>query len=183
MVKLLLADNFYPENDATKLYHVVNNLPFERSEYGEEIRNFNLIFPDLEPVFTRVLGEEVFIDEDRSGVFRKPLHCQVHFESFDCLDEWCFIIALQPTTFNLWHHLKEPLHATSGMPEIDARSALDGYNFNYTNFFEWNIDVNIQLEANQGVFFRPWMFHSLEHGVVQYFRLINKKHQKQQDSQ
>lgn len=183
MVKLLLADNFYPEDDAIKLYHVIDNLQFVPKEYGLEVNDFNLIFPGLEPIFSRVIGEEIFIDEERSGLFRKPLHHQVHFESFDSLDEWCFIIALQPTTFNLWHHLEKPIHQTDGMPKVDARSALDGYKFNYRNMFEWNIDVNILLEPNQGVIFRPWMFHSLEHGIVQYFRLINKKHQKKQDSQ
>jgi len=41
--------------------------------------------------------------------------------------------------------------------------------------FEWDIYTNILLEPNQGVIFRPWLFHSIENGLVQYYRLVNKK--------
>jgi len=40
---------------------------------------------------------------------------------------------------------------------------------------EWDVCVNIRLEANQGVIFRPWLFHSIEDGLVQYYRLLGKK--------
>jgi len=43
------------------------------------------------------------------------------------------------------------------------------------NLFEWDVCVNIRLEQNQGVIFRPWLFHSVEDGIVQYYRLIGKK--------
>jgi len=41
---------------------------------------------------------------------------------------------------------------------------------------EWNIETNVVLEENQGVFFRPWMFHSLDEGkLVQYYRLLTDR--------
>lgn len=173
MVKVLLADNFYPEGDAQAYANAVRFLRFEPMEYGEEIKNFNMIFPGVDDVLSKVLGEPVVVDVERSGTFRKPMICVVRFESFENLDEWCFVAALEKTTFNLYHHLKEGV-GEAGV--VDARSALDGYqNFNYRNFFEWNIDVNIVLQPNQGVFFRPWMFHSFEDGIVQYYRLKSKK--------
>lgn len=164
MIKLIHADKFYKDEDAQKLYNIISHLPFVEKEYGLEVDNFNLTFPDLSDVFSEHLGQPVIVDEERSGIFRKPMNCVIHFESFDSPDEWCFLIALEPTTFNTYHHL-------SG-----AENALEGYKFNYRNLFEWDYDVNIQLKPNQGVFFRPWIFHSIENGIVQYYRLLpNKK--------
>ena len=162
MVKLIHADNFYPEETTVNLLNAVHNLQFVEKDYGFEIDNFNIIHPGLDHTLSHVLGENVCIDEDRSGVFRKPINA-IHFESFESLDEWCFIIALERTTFNLYHHV-------SG-----AKSALDGWQFNYKNLHEWDYNTNVLLEPNQGVFFRPWMFHSLENGIIQYYHLKEDK--------
>ena len=54
----------------------------------------------------------------------------------------------------------------------DSKSVFEGAKFNYRNLFEWKIQTNILLEPNQGLFIRPWMFHSLAEGMVQYYRLI-----------
>ena len=163
MIKLIQADDFFPSEDVAKLLALGNSLPKVEKEYGLEVENFNFVIPNLEPVFSKILGEEIEIDEDRSGVFRKPMNCTIHFEGFDTTNEWCFLVALEPTTFNLYHHL-------SG-----AKTALDGYKFNYRNLFEWDYNTNILLKANQGVFFRPWLFHSIEDGLVQYYRLKGKQ--------
>lgn len=169
MVKLIHADGFFPGNDAAIYAQTVNGLKFTEKSYGHEIENFNMVLHGIEPVFSRVLSEKVFVDHKRSGVFRRPSQF-IHFEDWHSLDEWCFVVALQKTTFNLWQHLK------SGLGEhgvVDAKHALEGYQFNYRNLLEWNIDTTITLDANQGVFFRPWMFHSLDEGrLVQYYRLI-----------
>ena len=170
VVKLIHADDFFPADDAHKLYMIASNLQFVEKQYGLEIDNFNLIFPGLDPVFSKVIGEEVTIDKDRSGIFRRPMNCIIHFEEFDDLTEWCFIVALEPTTFNLYNHLEN-----GPLSKVNARSALDAYKFNYRNMFEWDVCVNIRLEPNQGVIFRPWLFHSIEDGLVQYYRLIGKK--------
>lgn len=170
IVKLIHADDFFPEGDANKLFNITKSLPFVEKQYGLEIDNFNLIFPGLDSVFSKVIGQEVTVDEDRSGLFRRPMNCIIHFEEFDDLSEWCFIIALESTTFNLYNHLED-----GPLSKVNARSALDGYRFNYRNMMEWDVCVNIRLEPNQGVIFRPWLFHSIEDGIVQYYRLIGKK--------
>lgn len=169
MVKLIHADNFFPKGEANNCRAVVENLGFVDAEYGQEIPNFQLIFPNLEPIFSRIIGEPVVIDNPKSGIFRRPMHF-IHFESFETLDEWCFVIALERTTFNVYSHLKDGQYRN-----FDAYSALDGYQFNYANLFEWDVQTNIVLEANQGLFYRPWMFHSLENGVIQYYKLLGKK--------
>lgn len=172
IVKLIHADNFFPQDDANRLFLITKNLQFVEKQYGLEVDNFNLVFPGLNPIFSKVIGEEVTVDENRSGVFRRPMNCIIHFEEFDDLSEWCFIVALEPTTFNLYNHLED-----GPLSKVNARSALDGYRFNYRNMMEWDVCVNIRLEQNQGVIFRPWLFHSIEDGLVQYYRLIGKKTQ------
>lgn len=163
MLKLILADNFFHENDAQRLYSVASNFNFVEKEYGEELDNFNLIFPDTEPIFSKYLGEKISIDEKRSGIFRKSMGATIHFESFDSPNEWCFIVALEDNlSFNLYRH------------KSGAISAMQGYQFDYKNLFDWDYDVNIELKANQGVFFRPWLFHTADRGMVQYYRLLGQ---------
>ncbi len=161
MIKLLQADNFFKDEDISTLYNVAYSLPFVEKEYGGEIEQFNLVIPELDTLFSKLLAEEVVVDEENSGIFRKPTF-GIHFESFESLSDWIFIVALERTTFNLYHHL-------SG-----AKTALDEYHFNYQNFLEWDYHTNLILQPNEGVFFRPWLFHSLEEGLVQVYRLKGK---------
>ena len=169
MVQLIQADKFFPPGDAEKYANIINGLNFVETPYGMEVPEFSMVFPHMEPMFSHVLGERVVIDSKRSGVFRKPAEV-IHFEEFDSLDEWCFIVALEKSTLNIYHHL-----ANKGMGEygkVDAKTALDGWQFNYRNLFEWDYHTNILLEPNQGIFFRPWIFHGLERGLIQYYRLL-----------
>jgi hypothetical protein len=174
MVKLIHADGFFPGNDAENLKNLADSLNFIKQPYGYEIPNFNLIFPDSEIIFNKVLGERVTVDPIRSGVLRKPNNNAIHFEHFESTEEWCFIVALEPTTVNFWYHI-DPTESLGELGNPDARHALDESNFNYNNFFEWKIHTNILLERNQCLFFRPWVFHSLQDGLVQYYRLISDK--------
>lgn len=170
MVKLIHADGFFPNNDANNLLLAIKDMTFVHREYGLEIPNFNLIFPDIETIFYRVLGERVTVDPNKSGVIRKPHNNIIHYEHFDSPEEWCFIVALEKTTLNIWHHISE--QDKGDISPSDFTNAMQNVNFNYFNLFEWKIQTNIILEQNQGVFIRPWMFHSLDDGVVQYYRLL-----------
>ena len=163
ILKLIHADNFFIKEEVEKLKNVVDSLTFVDKEYGLEIDHFNLLTPGIDKTFSDVLNQKLTIDEEKSGIFRKPMNCIIHFEAFDSLNEWCFVVALERTTFNLYHHV-------SG-----AKSALDGYKFNYRNLFEWDYDVNILLQPNQGIFFRPWLFHSLENGIIQYYKILTEE--------
>jgi hypothetical protein len=170
MVKLIHADGFFPKGDVESLCSVVSNMDFVEKEYGYELPNFNLIFPDIETIFYHVLGERVCVDPIRSGIIRKPHNNVIHFESFESTNEWCFIVALEKTTVNLLYHISD--HTAGDLSDADAKSALDDVQFNYRNLFEWKIHTNILLEPNQGLFIRPWVFHSLSNGLVQYYRLM-----------
>lgn len=170
MVKLIHADDFFPAQDVVNLREMVKDFEFVQKEYGYELPNFNLIFPDIESILYHVLGERVTVDPERSGVIRKPFNNAIHFESFDSPNEWVFIVALEPTEINLWHHISD--HTMGDLSPADSKSVFEGAKFNYRNLFEWKIQTNILLEPNQGLFIRPWMFHSLAEGMVQYYRLL-----------
>jgi hypothetical protein len=170
MVKLIHADGFFPPGDAEKYKSIVENLNFVQTKFGLEVPNFNMILPKIEPLLSRVLGERVIVDSKRSGVFRKPINNVIHFEDFESLNEWCFLVALEETTLNLCYHISD--HTLGELSPVDAHTALDGTNFDYFNFFEWKIHTNVILQPNDGIFIRPWVFRTLYDGLVQYYRLI-----------
>ena len=171
MVKLIHADGFFPNNDAENLKNLAQGLQFVPKPYGYEIENFNLIFPDSEIILHKVLGERVIVDPKRSGVIRKPNNNAIHFENFESTEEWCFIVALEPTEVNFWHHI-DPKEGLGDFSKADGYHALQEIKYNYSNLFEWKIHTNILLEQNQCLFFRPWVFHSLYSGMIQYYRLL-----------
>jgi hypothetical protein len=183
-IKLIHADGFFPKGEAEGLCSVVQGLQYVEKEYGLELENFNLILPDIHLVFSKILGEDVIIDRERSGLVRKPYNNMIHFESFESPDEWCFILALEKTTLNIYKHIKDIRY--NDIDQVDSKNVLDGYQFNYRNLFEWDVTSNILLDCNQGVFIRPWVFHSLQDGTVQYYRILPKYMEdlnKDQDSQ
>jgi hypothetical protein len=168
MVKLIHADNFLKAQEAQALVAVTTGLKFTPRPYGWELENINMVLDRLEPLMSKVLGERVVIDHKRSGIFRRPLNNVIHFEDFDSMNEWAFVCALERNTLNLYHH-KNP------QGEVDAEHAAQGAEFNYRNLFEWHLHTNIMLQPSQGVFFRPWVFHSWDQGLVQYYRLLTDR--------
>jgi hypothetical protein len=157
-IKTMTIDGFYTKQEAINLSLVVKNLQYKKTDFGHEIEEFNAVSPDSDELFSSVLGKQVTVDLDRSGVFREP-ELFVHFEDFQELNEWLFVVALENSTFNLFEH------------QSGAKTALDGYQFGYRNLFEWDLTVNYLLEPGQGIFFRPWLFHSFDQGLIQIFRL------------
>jgi hypothetical protein len=157
-IKTMTIDGYYTAEQANNLTAATWDLPFQTTEFGDEIQNFNMVAADADAVFSQVLHKPVQVDLKTSGIFRRP-RLFVHFESFTTPGDWIFVVAVQPSMFNIYHH-------ASG-----AKSALDGYNFDYRMMFGWDLTVSYLLEPGQGVFFRPWQFHSFDTGLIQTFRM------------
>lgn len=158
MIKTMTIDGFYSKEEAQRLSLIADSLPFAQSEFGKEIENFNLTPENPNQLFSSVLNKNVELIEEQSGVFRRP-DLFIHFESCESPKEWMFVVALENSTFNIFEH------------QSGAKNALDGYNFKYRNLFEWDLTVNYLLEPGQGIFFRPWLFHTFDCGLIQTFKL------------
>lgn len=158
LVKIITVDGYFSQEEAIRLTEITKNLNYEECEFGMEIPNFNMISCNSQKIFSGVLGKQLEILEKQSGIFRKP-EGFIHFEGFDDLSEWIFAVALQPSTFNVFEH------------KGGCETALDGYQHNYRNLFEWDLTINYLLKPGQGVFFRPWLFHSFDNGLIQLFRI------------
>lgn len=161
-MKTMTIDGFYTEESAKNISLVVRDLTYIETEFGKEIENFNMVPQNANELFSSVLNKQVIVNRELSGVFRIP-SLFIHFESFETVKDWLFVVALQPSTFNIFEH------------KSGATSALDKYQgIQYRNLFEWDLMVNHILKPGQGVFFRPWLFHSFDQGIVQMFRLQEK---------
>lgn len=161
LVKIITVDGFYTEEEGHRLWNIAWDLQFIPHEFGEQIDQFNMVPEGANTMFSKILNTNIEVDEDNSGVFRRPQRF-IHFEGFEGTNEWVFAVALQPSTFDVFEH------------QSGAQSALDGYKYNYRNYFEWNHLINYQLKPGQGILFRPWLFHSFDNGMIQLFRLKEK---------
>lgn len=155
VMNFIHARNFFPEGDAENYRLAVKDLiHFDPMSYGREIPEFNMVFPEDEMMFGEMLGDFVKLDDEKSGTFRRPYHNLIHFEEFDDLSEWRLAVALEDTTFTTYSHV-------SG-----AKTALDGYHFDYHNLEDWLVETVITIRQNDAVFYRPWVFHSFEEKLI-----------------
>lgn len=159
LVKVMVIDGFLEQKEAERLCLIAKNLPYDEYEFGHQVSNFNMVSENANEIFSSVLGTKIEVDEENSGIFRRPVSW-IHFESFDATNEWLFFCALtESTTLNIFEH------------QSGATTALDGYEFNYRNLFEWELQLNFVLKPGQGILFRPWLFHSFNGGQIQMFKL------------
>jgi len=155
VLNFIHARDFFQKGDAENYRLAITDLiHYQPTPYGREVIDFNMIAPDDDMVFGGLLGDYVKLDEEKSGTFRKPWNNLIHFESFESLSEWRLAVALEDNTFTTYSH-------SSG-----AKSALDGYEFEYHNLEDWVVETVITLRQNDAIFFRPWVFHSFEEKLL-----------------
>jgi hypothetical protein len=161
LVKIISVDEFITREDSTNIGNTISTFDFVDKEFGKEIPNFNMIPEDIEERFKIVLGTDVTVNEEKSGIFRHPSSF-IHFESFEKLNEWIFVVALDRTLLNIYENLN------------GSKTALEEYKLNYRNLHDWDLIVSYDFKPGQGVLFRPWLFHSFSGGLIQIFRLEEK---------
>lgn len=159
IIKTMTIDGFYTKEEGINIKHVVSTLNgYTQKEFGRELEHFNMVPKDADALFSKTLNRKLKVIHERSGIFRFP-ELFIHFEPFESLSEWIFAVAIDHSTFNIFEH------------QSGAKTALQGHDFRYKNLLEWDLTVNYLLEPGQGIFFRPWLFHSFDQGLVQIFRL------------
>jgi hypothetical protein len=158
-IKTITVDGFYSAQAAQDLSRSVYYLQRVDTEFGLIVPDFELIPPDADQLFSSVFQRNLVCStESGSGGFLIP-KTFVHFESFASQHSWCFAVALQESTFNIYEH-------NSG-----AKDARQNHRHNYQNLFDWNCVSSHNLQPGSGVLFRPWLFHSFDTGLIQKFRL------------
>jgi hypothetical protein len=157
-IKTMTVDGFYTEEGCSNILNTLWDLNFVDSEFGQIIENFNMIPQNFDEVAGKIMNMKFETYMKDSGVFRKPAGF-IHFEGFDSTDDWMFMAAIKETTINIFEH------------KSGSESALDNYKLDYNNLFDWNLLVNYVLKPGQGIFFRPWLFHSISSSLVQTFRM------------
>lgn len=159
-INFIHARNFFPEGEAEEARSWLMNNKYELMSNGYEIRNFNLVFPDMEMIIGGMLGDWVKIEDEGSGTFRIPFDNQIMFEEFDSLNEWRMAVAMEDNVFQIYNH-------NSG-----AKDAREGYNFDYLNKDDWSIETTIRLKQNDAVFYRPWVFHTFEGKLIHHHKIF-----------
>ena len=155
------ARDFFSKEDVEKYGSAINSLKFEPKKYGMEIPDFNMIFPEIDLLWGKMLGDFISIDEDESGVFRKPYKNIIHFEDFNSLNEWRFAVAINNNEFNTYRHKSGVQNAIEKYEDLD-----------YFNPDEWERETNITMKPNDAIFYRPWVFHSFDNGLMQCYKIL-----------
>lgn len=158
-IKLITVDGFYDESEADRLCCIARPLQFVEKDFGYEIENFNMVPENADQMFSTMFNSALHVIDEQSGVFRIPKNF-IHFEEFDTPNEWMFVCALEKSFFTVYEHL-----------ESKSKHALDKYQLAYRDMLQWDYQAQHQLSPGQGILFRPWLFHSLDHGLVQIFKL------------
>lgn len=159
VMNFLHAKDFYKPGDAEDYRTAASSAKFEAARYGFEIPNFNMVDPELDMVFSEILGEHIEMDNKHSGIFRYPYR-GIHFDDFNSLFEWRFFVALEDNQFTTYSH------------KSGAKDARDGINFDYKNSIDWNIESVINIKQNDCLFYRPWVFHSYEPKMISFYKLL-----------
>ena len=159
VMNFIHARDYFPKGEVEGFRPLIEDVHWEPRKYGKEIPDFNLIFNNIDVLWGKMLGDFIDIDRPVSGTFRRP-YPVIHFEDFDSLNEWRFIVAMEDNEFKTYVH------------KSGAKTALDGYEFDYFNPDDWEVETIIKLKANDSLFFRPWNFHSFNEGVIHYYKLF-----------
>jgi hypothetical protein len=119
-----------------------------------------ILSQEHEDLFSSYLWRKVTVIESESGHLIRPHNCAIQHQNYKSMREWYFSLALEDTTFNIFYNKRTM-----------AKTAIDSKNLNFRNILEWDYEGNILLKRNCGIFYRPWLFHSFERGLVHHFKM------------
>lgn len=167
VINYIHARNYFPQHEVEQLRPLVQDVNWLDKKFGQEMENFNLIFNDIDLVFSKMIGDLVEIDRPNSGTLRRPLDRVIHFEDFVDLDDWRFVVAVEENEFKTYIHVdgyKSMLQYIQDPQE--HKPQLD-----YFNPEHWEMEALIRMKPNDVLFYRPWIFHSFTSGILHYYKL------------
>jgi hypothetical protein len=167
VINYIHARDYFPKEEVDRIAPLIQDVQWEEKKFGQQMVNFNLIFPDIDLVMGKMVGDLVEIDRPNSGTFRKMMREVIYFEDFDDLNDWRFVVALEDNEFRTYIHSKGYKSVLEyAKDENEEKSQL-----NFLNKEEWEVEATIKMKPNDVLFYRPWIFHSFEEGILHYYKL------------
>jgi hypothetical protein len=168
VINYIHARNYFPNDEVHQLRPLVQDVKWSPKKFGEEMDHFNLIFPDIDIILGKMVGDLVEIDRPNSGTLRRTLHEVIHFEDFEDLNDWRFVVAVEDNVFQTYIHRSGYNSVLDYIKdqENEERPLLD-----YSQIDDWEVETKIIMKPNDVLFFRPWIFHSFQRGILHYYKL------------
>lgn len=167
VINYIHARNYFPKDEVDQLRPLVQDVHWVDKKFGQEMEHFNLIFNDIDLVLGKMVGDLVEIDRPSSGTLRRTLHEVIHFEDFSDLNDWRFVVAVEENEFKTFIHK----NGYKSFLEYIKDETEDKPELNYLDFEEWDNETTIKMKPNDVLFYRPWIFHSFQSGILHYYRL------------
>ena len=140
VINYIHARDYFPKDEVEQLRPLVQDVHWVDKKFGKEMAHFNLIFNDIDLVIGKMVGDIVEIDRPSSGTLRRTINEVIHFEDFEDLNDWRFVVSLEENEFKTYIHK-------------------EGYK------------TSIKMKPNDVLFYRPWIFHSFQDGILHYYKL------------
>jgi hypothetical protein len=167
VINYIHARDYFPHDEVHRISPLVQDVSWSDKKFGKEMDHFNLIFPDIDIILGKMVGDLVEIDRKESGTLRKPLHEIIHFEDFNDLNDWRFVVALDDNEFRTYNHKNGYKSFVDYIKdESEEKPILD-----YINIDEWDLEAVIKMKTNDVLFYRPWVFHSFQDGILHYYKM------------
>jgi len=166
-INYIHARDYFPKGEIEQFRPWLENVKWVDTKFGKEIENINMIFENIDIILGKMSGDLLEIDRKKSGTLRKTLHEVIHFEDFEDTNDWRFVVAVDDNEFKTYIHkdgFKSILDYTND--DSEEKPLLD-----YLNIEDWETETVIKMKPNDVLFYRPWIFHSFQDGILHYYKL------------
>jgi hypothetical protein len=167
VINYIHARDYFPKGEIEEFRPWIQDVKWLDTKFGKEIENVNLIFENIDIILGKMTGDLLEVDRKNSGTFRKTFHEVIHFEDFEDTNDWRFVTSVDENEFKTYIHkggFKSVLDYIKD--ESEEKPFLD-----YSNPEEWEVETTIKMKPNDVLFYRPWVFHSFQEGILHYYKL------------
>jgi hypothetical protein len=167
VINYIHARDYFPKDEVEHLKPLVKDVHWVDKKFGKEMEHFNLIFNDIDLVIGKMVGDIVEIDRPVSGTLRKTLNEVIHFEDFEDTNDWRFVVALDNNVFKTFIHKDGYKSFLDYIKDDNEKKSI----LEYLNLEDWEVETTIIMKPNDVLFYRPWVFHSFQDGILHYYKL------------
>lgn len=167
VINYIHARDYFPKEEVDQIAPLIQDVHWEDKPFGSQMVNFNMIFKDIDLVLGKMVGDLIEIDRPNSGTFRRMLHEVIRFEDFGDLNDWRFVVALEDNEFKTYVHKEGYKSLLDYIKDENEEKPI----LNYLDKEEWEVEATIKMKSNDVLFYRPWIFHSFQEGILHYYKL------------